>query len=159
MEPFSIELIEAIELKCSKRGIWKMLDKLTRKHQLRNKIQIYKLANMSLNIRLQYCVRKLCIWRLGRYMYVFYMSISRLYSSGMKLEVRKFRDLIEFDLQGFVEDSSILLYFISIRAWVENLHIKNCIKNLMVIILSYFYKENKYKTWKSSSKKVILVTL
>ena len=136
-----------------------MLDKLTRKHQLQNKIQIYKLANMSLNIRLQYCVRKLCIWRLGRYMYVFYMSISRLYSSGMKLEVRKFRDLIEFDLQGFVEDSSILLYFISIRAWVENLHIKNCIKNLMVIILSYFYKENKYKTWKSSSKKVILVTL
>ena len=36
MEPFSIELIEAIELKCSKRGVCKMLDKITRKHQLQN---------------------------------------------------------------------------------------------------------------------------
>ena len=159
MEPFSIELIEAIKLKYSKGGICEMLDELTRKHQLQNKIQIYKLVNMSLEIRPQYCVRKLCIWRLRRYMYVFYMSIPRLYSSGMKLGVRTFRDLIEFDLQGFVGDSSILLYFISVRAWVENLHIKNCIKNLMVVILSYFYKESKYETWKSSSKKVILVTL
>ena len=30
-----------------------------------------------------------------------------------------------------------MLYFISIRAWVENLNIKNCIKNLMVIMPSY----------------------
>ena len=40
----------------------------------------------------------------------------------------------------------LMLYFISTRAWVENLHIKNCIKNLMGIMLSYFYKVIKYKT-------------
>ena len=39
-----------------------------------------------------------------------------------------------------------MLYFISIRAWVENVHIKNCIKNLMVIISSYFYTDIKDKT-------------
>ena len=53
-------------------------------------------------------------------MYVFCMSISCLLSSGMKLEVRKFRNLIEFGFQGSVRVSSILLYFISIRAWVAN---------------------------------------
>ena len=53
-------------------------------------------------------------------MYVFCMSISCLLSSGMKLEVRKFRNLIEFGFQGSVKVSSILLYFISIRAWVAN---------------------------------------
>ena len=35
--------------------------------------------------------------------------------------------------------------FISIRAWVDNLYIKNCIENLTVVMLSYFYKDNKYK--------------
>ena len=64
----------------------------------------------------------------------------------MKLELRKFRDLIDLGLHCSVRDSSILFYFISIRAWVENLHIKNCIKNLMVVMSSYFYKENKYNT-------------
>ena len=28
----------------------------------------------------------------------------------------------------------------------------------MVVMSSYFYKENKYNTWKSSVKKAILVT-
>ena len=40
----------------------------------------------------------------------------------------------------------LMLYFISTRAWVENLHIKNFIKNLMGIMLSYFYKVIKHKT-------------
>ena len=40
----------------------------------------------------------------------------------------------------------LMLYFISTRPWVENLRIKNCIKNLMRIMLSYFYKVIKYKT-------------
>ena len=39
-----------------------------------------------------------------------------------------------------------MLYFISIIAWVENIHIKNCNKNLMIIMPSYFYKEIKVKT-------------
>ena len=40
----------------------------------------------------------------------------------------------------------LMLYFIYIRAWVENLHIKNCIKNLMVIMPSYFYQDIKDKS-------------
>ena len=39
-----------------------------------------------------------------------------------------------------------MLYFISIIAGVENLLIKNCNKNLMIIMPSYFYKEIKDKT-------------
>ena len=53
----------------------------------------------------------------------------------------------------------LMLYFISFRGWVENLHIQNCIKNLMVMMPSSFYKTIKDKTWKSSVKKAILVTL
>ena len=30
-------------------------------------------------------------------------------------------------------------------------------KNLIVVMPSYFYKDNKYKTWKSFVKKAILV--
>ena len=52
----------------------------------------------------------------------------------------------------------LMLYFIAIRAWIENIHIKSCIKNLMVIMPRYFYKAIKDKTWKSSVKKAILVT-
>ena len=74
------------------------------------------------------------------------MSISSLLSSGMMLGVRKFRDLIDIGLHCSLRVSSVLLYFISIRAWVENLHISNCIKNLMVVMPSYFYKDSKYKT-------------
>ena len=38
-----------------------------------------------------------------------------------------------------------MLYFISIRAWVENVHIKNCFKNLTVLMPSYFYTDIKDK--------------
>ena len=43
----------------------------------------------------------------------------------------------------------LMLYFIPIKAWVENLHTKNCVKNLMVIMPSYFRRAIKDKTWKS----------
>ena len=65
----------------------------------------------------------------------------------MKLGVIKFKDLIDFP-KGFHQ-----IYFISTRAWVENL--QNFIKSLMVVMQSYFYKGNKYKTF---VKKAILVT-
>ena len=79
-------------------------------------------------------------------MHVFCMSISCLFSSGMKLGVTKLGHLIDFGLHCSPRASSILVSFISIRAWVENLHIKNCIEDLMVVMPSYFYKDNKYKT-------------
>ena len=71
-------------------------------------------------------------------MYALCMSISCLFSSGITLGVRQFRDLIDFGLHCSLSVSLILLYFISTRAWVENLHIKNCIKNLMIVMPSYF---------------------
>ena len=40
----------------------------------------------------------------------------------------------------------LMLYFVSTRAEVENLHIKNYIKNLMFIMPSYFYKATKDDT-------------
>ena len=92
-------------------------------------------------------------------MYAFCMFISCLFSPGMKLGVIKFKDLIVFDLHCYLSVSSVLLYFISIRSWEENLQVKNCVENLMVLMPSYFYKNNKYKTWKSFVKKAILVTL
>ena len=49
-------------------------------------------------------------------------------------------------------------FFIYIKAWVENLNIKNCTKNLVVIMPSYFYKATKNKTWKCSVEKSISVT-
>ena len=64
----------------------------------------------------------------------------------MKLGVRQFRDLIDFGLYFSLRASLILLYFISIKAEVENLHIKKCIKNLIIVMTSYFYKDNEYKT-------------
>ena len=51
-----------------------------------------------------------------------------------------------------------MLYFISIRTWVESLNIKNCIKNLMVKMPSYFKKNVKDKNRKSSVRNTILVT-
>ena len=60
-------------------------------------------------------------------MYALCMSISCLFSSG--IGIRKFRDLIDFGLHCSLRTSLILLYFIFTRAWKENLHIKNCIKN------------------------------
>ena len=72
------------------------------------------------------------------------MSISCLFSSGLKLGVIKFGDFLDFGFHCSLRVPLLLLYFISTRAWVENLHIKNCIKNLMVVMPSYFYEENKY---------------
>ena len=46
-----------------------------------------------------------------------------------KLELRRFRDLINFGLHCSLSVSSILLYFISIRARVGNLHVKNGCNN------------------------------
>ena len=86
-----------------------------------------------------------------------YMFISRLFSPGMKLSVKTFSNLIQFGLHGSLWVTLMLLYFISIRAWAENAHIKNRIKNLMVIMPSYFYKNNKVKT--SLAKRAILVAL
>ena len=64
----------------------------------------------------------------------------------MKLVVIMFRDLMDFGFHCSLRVSLNLLYFISTRAWVENLHINNFIKNLMVVMPSYFYKDNRYKT-------------
>ena len=97
---------------------------------------------MPTDIRPKNCAQKLCVWRPGGHIYAFCMSISCLLSSGMKLGVKKLGDLIDFDLPCSLKVSSILFYFISIRACVENLHIKNCIKYLMVVMSSYFYKDN-----------------
>ena len=76
-------------------------------------------------------------------MYALCMSISSLFSFGMKLGVRY---LINSGLHCSLRVSLILFYFISTRAWVENLHIKNCIKNFTVVMPSYFYKDNKCNT-------------
>ena len=57
----------------------------------------------------------------------------------MKLGVTKFRDLIDFGLHFLIRVSSIFLYFVSIRVLLENLHIKNCIKNLVVVMLSNYF--------------------
>ena len=61
-------------------------------------------------------------------MYALCISISCLLSSGMKLRVETFRDLIDFGFLCSLRVLLILLYFIPTRTWVENLHIKNCIK-------------------------------
>ena len=50
---------------------------------------------------------------------------SNLRFKDSQLAVRKFRDLINFSLHCSLSVSPILLYFISIRTWVENLHIEN----------------------------------
>lgn len=56
------------------------------------------------------------------------MCILHLFTSRMKLRVRKFSDLIEFGLQDSRRVTSILLCFVSIKAWVKNLHIKKYLK-------------------------------
>ena len=65
----------------------------------------------------------------------FCMYISCLFSSGTKLGVRKFRDFIEFGFQDSRIFSSILLCCLS-KVWVENLHIKDGIENLMAVMTS-----------------------
>ena len=79
-------------------------------------------------------------------MYALCLSISCLFSSRMKVGVRKFGYLIDFSLACSLEVSLILLYFVSTRAWVKKFKTKNCIKNFIVVMAIYFYKDNKYKT-------------
>ena len=79
-------------------------------------------------------------------MYALSMSISCLFSSRVKVGVRKFGYLIDFSLVCSVGVSLILLYFMPTRAWVKKFQTNNCIKNLMVVMAVYFYKDNKYKT-------------
>ena len=81
-------------------------------------------------------------------MYALSMFISCLFSSEMKLGVRKFRDLIDFALHCYLRVSLILLYFIPTGAWVENPDIKNCIKNLMVVMPIIFTRVIGTRLWK-----------
>ena len=90
------------------------------------------LATMPASIKTKKCVGKLCIWRPG-HSYVCPLHVHFIFAG-----VRKFRDFFDFGLHCSLRVSLILLYFISTRAWVENLHIKNCIKNLMIVMPSYF---------------------
>ena len=85
-------------------------------------------------------------------MHVFCMCISRSFSSRMKSGVRKFRNLIEFDLQEFQTVASILFYFISVLTRVENLHIKNFIKNFIVLMLSFFTRTIRTRLKKTYKK-------
>ena len=72
---------------------------------------------MPAGIKTKKCVGNWAFDTLDVHMYAFCMSISYLFSSGMKLGVRKFRDLFDFGLHYFLRVSLILLYFISARAW------------------------------------------
>ena len=98
------------------------------------------LATMPAGMKTKKCIGKLCIWRPG-HSYICPLHVHFIFAG-----VRKFSDFFDFGLHCSLRVSLILLYFISSRAWVENLHIKNCIKDLMVVMPSYFYKDNKYKT-------------
>ena len=86
--------------------------------------------------------------------YVFCMYISRLFSSGINIGGRRFRNLIDGGkIQGSRFPKSCIYFILSI-----NLQIKNYIKYFMVLMPSSFYKGNKDKTSKSSVKKAILIT-
>ena len=99
---------------------------------------------MPAEIKTKNCVPKLCIWRPGRsYVFPLHVHFMFVFFWG-EVRSKKFRDLIDFGLHCSLRVSSISFHFISIRVWVENLYIKNCIKNLMVVMPSYFYEENKY---------------
>ena len=149
MESFSIELIEVIAQKCSKKRCFQNIEgtckkTLTAKYNFKQQGVIWLLCPQALKPK---NTQENCAFDvLDVHMYALCMSISCLFSSGITLGVRQFRNLIDFGLHCSLSVSLILLYFISTRAWVENLHIKNCIKNLMVVMPSYFYMDNKYKT-------------
>ena len=98
------------------------------------------LATMPAGMKTKKYIGKLCIWRPG-HSYICPLHVHFIFAG-----VRKFSDFFDFGLHCSLRVSLILLYFISSRAWVEILHIKNCIKDLMVVMPSYFYKDNKYKT-------------
>ena len=66
MESFSIELIEAIVQKCSKKRCFRNIGGTYKKtHTNEIKIIGCNLATMAANIRPKICVQKLCIWRPG----------------------------------------------------------------------------------------------
>ena len=131
-----------------KKYVFEMLEELTKNTHTEIQCQVIgcNLANIPADIRPKNCLRKSCFWHPGCHMYIFCIFISRLFSSRINFGVRIFRDLIKFDLQGFLTVALILICFISIRAWVENLHIWNCIENLRVIMPHYFYKGNNENT-------------
>ena len=66
-------------------------------------------------------------------MYALCMYISCLFSFGMNLRVRKFRDLIDFGLHCSLRVLLVLLYFIPI----ENLHIKAGILLFLMLNLHF----------------------
>ena len=149
MKSFSIELIEVIVHKCSKKRCFRNIGGTYKKtpaakYNFRQQGVIWLLCLQALKPK---NAQENCAFDvLDVHRYALCVFISCLFSSGMKFGVRKFRDLIDFGLHCSLRVSLILLYFTSIRAWVENLRIKNCIKNLMVVMPSYFYKDNMYKT-------------
>ena len=159
-ESFLIELVEAILHKCSKIVFPKYWKNSQENTHTRIQLQMIgcNLANVLADIRSKKFAYENCAFDVLNFICMPFACLFCLLSSGMKLRVRRFRDIIDFGLHCSLSVSSILLYFISIKAWTENLHIKNCIKNLMVVMPSYFYKDNKYRTWISSVKKAILVT-
>lgn len=76
-------------------------------------------------------------------MNVISVYVSSSFSSRMWFGVQKFRSLFKFGFQGSLRVASV---FISIRVYVENLYMKSSVKNLIVIMLRYFYKGSKDKT-------------
>ena len=139
MESLSTELIEVIVHKCFKKRCFRNIGG-TYKNPPTAKYN----CPQALEPKNEY---ENCAFDvLDVHMYALCISISCLVSSGMKLVVIMFRDLMDFGFHCSLRVSLNLLYFISTRAWVENLHINNFIKNLMVVMPSYFYKDNRYKT-------------
>ena len=140
MEFFWIELIEAIVHKSSKKrcfwnigGAYKKTP--TANAASDNRVQFFCYDRRHQNEKLR--TKTVHFNVLDVHMYALCMCISCLFSSGIRLGVTKFRDLIDFGLHFS------LLCFISVRAWVEKLLLKNCIKNLIVVMPSYFYENNK----------------
>ena len=100
-----------------------------------------------------------CIWFLILYARIQFLKESKVIAmESFSIELKETIVPKCFKKGIFEILDEFMLYFISIIAWVENVHIKNCNKNLMIIMPSYFYKEIKDKTWNSSVKKTILVT-
>ena len=114
---FSIKLKETnlyeIVLKKSHSKYWRNLQENTR---TKIQLQVIKcdLANTSADRRPKICLWKSCIWPSERHMYIFCMFISGLLSSGMKLGVRKFRNLIDFGLHSYlrVEQFYLILHLL-----------------------------------------------
>ena len=80
---------------------------------------------MQADIRYKNYIQKSCIWRPLRHIYVFSCTFLSYFSSGIMIGVRQFENLIDFDFQVSLKVASILLHFISVRAWVGNPHIKS----------------------------------